>query len=161
MQRRAGRGRRDRHRRRRPRPTGWSSEATARAEAILVARAQADADRIVQSGQDQHDRSGAARTREAERRSRPAGPPTSGSVADGRAEQARLVSQTEVVQAAHTESARILDSAHAEADRMRHECDRYVDTTLASLEETLTKTLRTIGRGRTALRSGAVADYRD
>ena len=31
----------------------------------------------------------------------------------------------------------------------------------ASLEETLTTTLRTIGRGRTALRSGGVADFRD
>jgi hypothetical protein len=29
------------------------------------------------------------------------------------------------------------------------------------LEETLTTTLRTIGRGRTALRTGGVADFRD
>ena len=67
---------------------------------------------------------------------RPSGPIAAGrasyeaSVADGHAEQARLVSQTEVVQAAYTESARILDSAHADADRMRQECDTYVDTTL-------------------------------
>ncbi len=44
---------------------------------------------------------------------------------------------------------------------MRAECDSYVDGTLGHLEETLTSTLRTIGRGRTALRSGGVADYRD
>ena len=91
----------------------------------------------------------------------PAGPAYEASVADGRAEQARLVSQTEVVQAAYSESARILDGAHADADRMRAECDSYVDTTLGSLEETLTTTLRTIGRGRTALRSGGIADFRD
>ena len=30
-----------------------------------------------------------------------------------------------------------------------------------NLEENLTSTLRTIGRGRTALRTGGVADYRD
>ncbi len=44
---------------------------------------------------------------------------------------------------------------------MRAECDTYVDHKLADLEETLTKTLRTVGRGRTALRSGATADYRE
>ena len=72
-----------------------------------------------------------------------------------------MVTQTEVVQAAYSESARILDGAHADADRMRAECDSYVDSTLGSLEETLTTTLRTIGRGRTSLRSGGIADYRD
>lgn len=82
-------------------------------------------------------------------------------VADGRSEQARLVSQSEVVQAAHIESAKVLDAAHGDIDRMRAECDSYVDSKLAGLEETLTKTLRTVGRGRTSLRSGAVADYRD
>ena len=82
-------------------------------------------------------------------------------VADGRNEQARLVSQSEVVQAAHIESAKILDAAHDEIDRMRADCDSYVDAKLAALEDTLTKTLRTVGRGRTSLRSGSVADYRD
>jgi len=72
-----------------------------------------------------------------------------------------LVSQTEVVQAAHAESARILDSAHADADRLRQDCDSYVDSALGNMEETLTSTLRTIGRGRTALRTGGVADFRD
>jgi len=53
------------------------------------------------------------------------------------------------------------DAAHDEIDRMRADCDSYVDAKLAALEDTLTKTLRTVGRGRTSLRSGAVADYRD
>ena len=43
---------------------------------------------------------------------------------------------------------------------MRDECDQYVDSTLAGLEETLNSTLRTVGRGRHQLRSGAGApDY--
>src|SRR5258707_477131 len=54
-----------------------------------------------------------------------------------------------------------VDDAHADSDRMRQECDSYVDTTLGSMEETLTTTLRTIGRGRTSLRTGGVADFRD
>jgi hypothetical protein len=32
---------------------------------------------------------------------------------------------------------------------------------LGNLEETLTSTLRTVGRGRSALRTGGVADLRD
>ena len=173
--------RQDRRRRRRPRRTGWSAprmptprppstgaraeadrlvgEATAHADG-LVARAQDEAARIVQSAQEQHDSLLARAHAEAERTIAAGRASYEGSVADGRAEQARLVSQTEVVQAAYTESARILDSAHADADRMRQECDTYVDTTLGSIEETLTTTLRTVGRGRTALRSGGVADFR-
>jgi len=72
-----------------------------------------------------------------------------------------LVSQTEVVQAARAESATIIDAAHEESDRLRGECDVYVDSKLATFEETLTGTLRTITRGRQQLRSGVSApDYR-
>ena len=82
------------------------------------------------------------------------------SVADGEAEQARLVSQTEVVQAAHAESARVIDAAHAESDRLRSECDEYVDSKLAEFEDVLGTTLRSVGRGRQQLRTGAgVPDY--
>lgn len=136
------------------------SEATARAEAIL-ARSQSDADRTVQAGQDQHDSLVSRGNGEADRMVAAGRASYDRSVSEGKAEQARLVSQNEVVQAAHRESANILDSAHADVDRMRAECDSYVDTKLAGLEETLTKVLRTVGRGRTALRSGATADYRD
>lgn len=84
------------------------------------------------------------------------------SVAEGTAEQARLVSQTEVVQSAHAESARVIDAAHAESDRMRSECDLYVDTKLAEFEEFLTGTVRSVGRGRQQLRTGSgVPDYQD
>ncbi len=135
-------------------------EATGRAETIH-ARAQSDADRAVQSGQDQHDALVSRGHGEAERLVSAGRATYDRAVADGRNEQARLVSQSEVVQAAHTESANILDAAHSDVDRMRADCDTYVDGKLAGLEETLTKTLRTVGRGRTALRSGSVADYRD
>lgn len=135
-------------------------DAGAQAESIL-ARAQADADHMVQSGQDQHDSLVDRGRGEADRLVAAGRASYEQSVADGQAEQTRLVGSTEVVRAAHTESARILDEAHDEADRLRDECDRYVDERLAELEDTLTKTLRTVGRGRSALRSGASASYRD
>ncbi len=131
------------------------------AAADIMARANADADRTIQSGQDQHDTLIARSRSEADRLVAAGHLAHDRSIADGRAEQARLVSQTEVVQSAYAESARILDAAHADSDRMRAECDSYVDTKLASLEDALTKALRTVGRGRTALRAGAPADYRD
>jgi len=65
-----------------------------------------------------------------------------------------------VVQAARAESARVIDAAHAESDRMRGECDVYVDTKLAEFEEFLSGTIRSVGRGRQQLRTGSgVPDY--
>ena len=60
-----------------------------------------------------------------------------------------------MVRAAHAEAARIVDAADEEADRLRRECDGYVDTKLAEFEDTLGKALRTVTRGRTQLWSGA------
>jgi len=96
----------------------------------LLARAHAEADRMVQAGRTSYERS----------------------VEEGRAEQERLVTQTEVVQAARDESARIVDEAHTDADRLRGECDAYVDSKLAEFEDLLTHTLRTVGKGRSRLR---------
>lgn len=45
------------------------------------------------------------------------------SVADGIAEQQRLVAESAVVVAAKSEADRIIDAAHAEADRLRGDCD--------------------------------------
>lgn len=135
------------------------SDATAQAEAIL-ARAQADADRTIQSGQDQHDALVDRGRGEAERLIAAGRTSYEQAVAEGEAEQQRLVSTTDVITAARSESAKILDEAADEADRLRDECDKYVDGRLADLEETLTSTLRTVGRGRAALRSGRPADYR-
>lgn len=98
----------------------------------VTARARHDADRHVESGRAAHDRF----------------------VADGQHEQARLVSQTEVVQAAHARSAQIIDTAEGEADRLRQECDGYVDAKLAEFEDTLGKALKTVSRGRSQLWKG-------
>jgi len=65
------------------------------------------------------------------------------------------VSQTEVVQSATAEATRMIDAAHAEADKLRGECDIYVDSKLAQFEEYLNGTLRSVGRGRHQLRTAA------
>ncbi len=65
------------------------------------------------------------------------------------------MSQTEIVQTATVEATRLIDSAHAEADRLRGECDIYVDSKLADFEDFLNGTLRSVGRGRHQLRTAA------
>lgn len=76
-------------------------------------------------------------------------------VNEGIAEQRRLVSESEVVREAEAEARRIVESAHADSDRLRRECDQYVDSTLAQFEESLNGSLRTVSRDRSALRKGA------
>ena len=46
------------------------------------------------------------------------------------------------MQAAHAEAARIVDAADGEAERLRRECDAYVDTKLAEFEESLGNALQ-------------------
>jgi len=60
------------------------------------------------------------------------------------------------VQAAHVESARVLDATADEAARQRAECDEYVDSKLAEFSDLLSHTLRTVGKGRAHLRGAAV-----
>lgn len=106
-----------------------------------VGRAQSEADRMVQAGRAAYDQS----------------------VHEGKSEQARLVTETEVVHAAHVEANRISDEAGAEGERLRSECDAYVDSRLADFEDLLSRTLRTVGKGRQHLRSpmGAPFDYEE
>ena len=87
-----------------------------------TSRAAAEADRLVAEGNASYQRS----------------------VDEGIAEQQRLVSDSEVVRSAEAEAKRIVESAHADSDRLRTECDRYVDSTLATFEESLSNTLRTV-----------------
>jgi len=101
------------------------AEAHAQAEQ-LAGRARHEAERMGEAGRVEYERA----------------------VADGRAEQARLVAQTEVVQAAHIESGRIIDAGEREADRLRTECDQYIESSLTAFEDTLTRTLQTVQRGR-------------
>lgn len=101
----------------------------------VTERAAAEAERLVASGNAAYDRS----------------------VQDGLAEQERLVSESTVVREANDEARRIIDAAHADSNRLRGECDVYVDDKLAEFEASLSSTLRTISRDRAALRKGAGA----
>lgn len=136
----------------------------ARAEAErLVADARAEAERLLADAAHQAERSvadGRAQFQDLVDRGRAEGERLietgrqhyEHSVAEGRAEQARLVAQTEVVQAAHIESGRIIDAGEREAMRLGAECDSYVESTLAEFQETLTRTLQTVQRGRNRAR---------
>jgi cell division septum initiation protein DivIVA len=98
-----------------------------------VGRAKTEADRLVENGNLAYEKA----------------------VQEGIKEQQRLVSQTEIVQTATSEATRLIDSAHAEADRLRGECDIYVDSKLAEFEDFLNGTIRSVGRGRHQLRTAA------
>lgn len=114
------------------------STSAAREFEAVTGRARAEAQRTIDNANNTYDKS----------------------VADGIAEQQRLVSEAEVVAASKSEAERIIDAAHAEADRLRGDCDIYVDEKLAQFEEILTGTLRSVNRGRHQLRTGAgMHDY--
>lgn len=130
------------------------SDAQAHAEDLL-AQAQAEAERTVSSGRAEYEDLLARGQSESDRMVDAGRAAYERSVQDGRAEQARLVSETDVVRAAHSESARIVDAANDEADKVRSECDVYVDGKLGEFEDMLASTLRTIGNGRTHLRGSA------
>ena len=128
----------------------------ARAEAEqTLAHARHEAERAVAEGRRQYTELTDRARAEAERLDLAGRAAYDRHLADGAAEQARLVSQTEVVRTAHAEGARLVDAADAEADRLRRECDAYVDAKLAEFEETLTRALRTVGQGRSRLWRGA------
>lgn len=120
-------------------------DATRRAEAIM-AKAHADSTAMVEDAQAQAERTIAEGNASYER-----------AVADGQAEQERLVSESEVVRRSNEEAHRIVDTAHTESNRLRTECDEFVDSKLAEFEETLGGLLRTVSSDRTALRRGAGA----
>lgn len=142
-------------------------EARARAESMVrdaeeranttVARAEDEADRLVADARHEYDETTARAAAEADRLVAAGNDSYQRAVDEGRAEQERLVSQSEVVRSADAEARRIVESAHADSDRLRKECDVYVDSTLAQFEDSLTATLRTVGRDRAALRKGAGA----
>ncbi|CRK58665.1 Cell division initiation protein [Alloactinosynnema sp. L-07] len=127
------------------------AEATAHADR-LVADAQDEADRAIAAGRAEYETLVGRSQDEADRMLQAGRESYERAVEEGRFEQGRLVSQTEVVQAAHAESARVLDATSDEAARKRAECDEYVDTKLAEFEDLLSHTLRTVGKGRSHLR---------
>lgn len=110
-----------------------------REAATTIERAQAEAERLITSGNDSYRRA----------------------VAEGQAEQERLISESEVVRRSTEEAHRIVDSAHADSNKLRNECDEYVDSKLAEFETSLSTTLRSVSADRTALRRGAGAKGRE
>ncbi|KAA1029283.1 DivIVA domain-containing protein [Pseudonocardia sp. EV170527-09] len=108
-----------------------------------LAEARHEAERAVAEGRRQYAELTDRARDEAERMSHAGRAAHDRLIADGQNEQTRLVSQTEVVR-----------SAHAEADRLRRECDDYVDTTLGELETTLNNALGVVGRGRSQIWRG-------
>ena len=68
-----------------------------------------------------------------------------------KAQAAHLVSRTEVARHARSEAERLLLDADAEARRIRHEAEDYVDRKLASFEIVLDRTIRTVQAGRERL----------
>ncbi len=72
---------------------------------------------------------------------------------NARAERARLVSASEVHRAAEQEARTLLRGAEQEAAELRTDIDEYVDSRLANLEISLTKTLDAVARGRERLHS--------
>lgn len=86
------------------------------------------------------------------------------------AEQARLVSQQEVVRAAHGEAERIVAEGREQARQLRLEAEDYIDGKLAEFEaileraaEDLARSLGQVRRGREKLRgmSPAVIDLNE
>ncbi len=122
-----------------------------------VARAESEADRLVSDARSEYEQTTSRAEAEAERLVTAGNDSYERSVNEGIAEQQRLVSESEVVRVADDEARRIVESAHSDSDRLRRECDHYVDSTLAQFEESLTSTLRTVSRDRAALRKGAGA----
>lgn len=77
---------------------------------------------------------------------------------EARSERARLISRTEVVDAANREAERIVADAQGRARELRLQADDYVDGKLANFEIVLGKTLQTVERGRDRLRGRLHAD---
>jgi hypothetical protein len=63
----------------------------------------------------------------------------------------RMVQRTEVVKASEARAYQILDTAEAEARRLRHEVEDFCDQKLGSFEIVLERTLKMVSSGRAKL----------
>ncbi len=72
-------------------------------------------------------------------------------VEQARARAGSMVQRTEVVKAAEQRARQILDKAEADARAMRHEVEDFCDQRLASFENILERTARTVADGRERL----------
>jgi cell division septum initiation protein DivIVA len=86
-------------------------------------------------------------------------------IAQAREERLRMLSEQEVYVAAQNEADRLVWEATASAEAMRAEVDDYVDGKLANFEIILTKTLKSVERGRAKLAGrnelAEIVDQRD
>jgi hypothetical protein len=69
----------------------------------------------------------------------------------------RMVQRTEVVKASEQRAYQILDTAEAEARRLRHEVEDFCDQKLASFEIVLDRTLKMVASGRAKLQGTNLA----
>ena len=69
----------------------------------------------------------------------------------------RTVERTEIVRAAEQRARSIVDSAEAEARRMRHEVEDFCDRKLGSFEVVLQKTVKLVAQGRARMQGVPVA----
>lgn len=138
------------------------NDAENRAHAT-VSKAQDEADRIVEDASRDATLLVDRATAEAERLEKQARESYDRAVEEGLAEQHRLVSESEVVRRANEEAHRVVDAAHSDSNRLRVECDTYVDGKLAEFEESLSATLRAVSRDRATIRrgGGAVGSMRE
>ena len=77
---------------------------------------------------------------------------------EARSERARLIAKTEVVHAANREAERVVEDARERARQIRLEAEDYVDAKLANFEVVLSKVLGSVERGREKLRGRLDAD---
>jgi hypothetical protein len=70
---------------------------------------------------------------------------------EARSQAAYLVQRTEVVRQARHHAERLIAEAEAEARRVQHEADDYVDRKLAAFEVLLDRTTKTVQAGRERL----------
>ena len=73
-----------------------------------------------------------------------------------RARAERMVQRTEVVKAAELRARQTIDAADDEARRLRLECEDYCDQRLASFENILERTLKTVSGGRARLQGSPI-----
>jgi hypothetical protein len=78
-------------------------------------------------------------------------------MAQARARAEGMVQRTEVVKAAEQRAYQILDTAEAEARRLRHEVEDFCDQKLASFEIVLDRTLTMVSSGRAKLQGTNLA----
>ncbi|MBU6317179.1 MAG: hypothetical protein KGR47_11770, partial [Acidobacteria bacterium] len=75
-----------------------------------------------------------------------------------RVQAERMVQRTEVVRAAEQRARQINEAAEADARRLRHETEDFLDQRLASFEILLDKLNKTVQAGRGRLNIGSQAE---